>query len=140
VAGITLGIQIHAAAQQQLRDLMGSDPKAAGEIVAVLDEIQGNQGLLECLLETDFEDERFSITPVVQLQRLQWNCWRLTLFKVTDDTREKIPFRILYAFDSLSRIYHVLAIEPRATAYDTGTIARVAAQCESLGIRRLPRS
>jgi len=138
MAGIRYGLQIHKDADADIRALMGSDKRAALQIVAFLQELSGDQELLDALTIEGFEDERITIKMVVQLQSVLWNAYRLTVQDL-EPPEDKLPYRILYAFDSRRRIYHVLAIRPRSIAYDDATLDRACAACGSLGIDPLPR-
>jgi mRNA-degrading endonuclease RelE of RelBE toxin-antitoxin system len=138
MAGITYGIQLHLDARRDLADLFKSDPKAAGQILAFLEEVQGDEDLLEAFSDHEFEDDRITVKMVVQMQRERWNGWRVTLRDVEPPERI-LPYRILYAFDAKRRVYHVLGIKPRGIAYDDATLDRACEICKSLGIDPLPR-
>ena len=137
MSGIKYGLQIHKDAQGHVAALFQTDPVAAGQIVAFLQELSGDQELLDSLNIEDYEDDKITVKMVVQLQQKRWNAWLLTL-RDANPPEDKLPYRILYAFDGKTRVYHVLAVRPRKVAYNDDTLDRACAACRSLGIDPLP--
>lgn len=135
--GYGYGLQIHRDAQADLRALLGSDESAAGQIVAFLEELRGDQTLLDSLSIRGYEDERITVKWVDKLQHKRWNVWRLTVCDLRPPEK-KLPYRILYAFDGPSRVYHILAVKHRSFDYDDATLDRACAVCQDLGIAPLP--
>lgn len=133
------GLQIHRDAQADLRGLLGSDKAAAGQIIAFLEELRGDQTLLDSLSVPGYDDERISVQMVVKAQRKLWNVWRFTLRDLRPPEKN-LPYRMLYAFDGPRRVYHVLAVKHRSFDYDDATINRACTVCQELGIDPLPRA
>jgi hypothetical protein len=137
--GIRYGLQIHKGANADIREILQRDGRVGGQIVAFLQELEVDQALLDSLNLDGYEDDRITVRMVVRLQHDRWNAWRLTL-RDLEPPEGKLPYRILYAFDHVRLVYHVLAVAHRSTAYDDEILDRVCAACESLGIPRLPRA
>jgi|SRR5579862_2156872 len=137
MAGIRYGFEIHKDAEADIRELMASNKEAALQIVAVLEEIGGDQALLDALNIEGHEDERFGVKMVGELQRQRWNAYRLTIKDL--EFGSVLPFRVLYAFDGKRRIYYVLAVRPRGVVYNAATLSRACTACRSLRIEPLPR-
>ncbi len=136
MTGIGYGLQIHKDAKADIEALFKSAPKIAGQIVAFLEELGGDQELLNSLNIEDYEDERITVRMLAKLQQKRWNAWRLTL-RNAEPPEDKLPYRILYAFDWKTHVYHILAVRPRSIAYDDDTLDRAAAACRSLGLTPL---
>lgn len=141
MSGIRYRLQIHRDANNDIREILKCDRRVGGQIVAFLQELEGDQLLLDNLNIDDYEDDRITVRMLVQLQREpnRWNAWRFTLRDV-EPPENKLPYRVLYAFDHTRLVYHILAVVHRSTAYDDKTLDRVCAACQSLGIARLPRA
>ena len=138
MAGIRYGLQIHKDAKSDIDLLLESDPSAAAQIVAFLQELSGDNYLLDALTIQEYDDNRISVKKVEKLQRERWNVWRLTLCDL-HPPEDRLPYRILYAFDGRARVYHVLAIRHRSIVYDDNTLDRACNACQRLGISPLPR-
>ena len=109
---------IHDDATQDLRALRQTEPQAAGRILALLEQISGDQSLLERLTDHDF-GARSSAEFHVSKWQSQWrqghDLWRL---KVWDLEQAGVRYRIVYAYMPAKQNYHVLAIAPREFDYD----------------------
>lgn len=109
---------IHDDASQDLRELRSTEPQAAGRILALLEQISGDQDLLDRLTDHDF-GARSSQNFHVSKWQGQWlqgrDLWRL---KVWDLEETGLRYRIVYAYLPRKRQYHVLAIAPREFDYD----------------------
>lgn len=104
-------------AQDDLEQLWADDEVAAAAIDVLLQEVQGNQHLLDMLTAHDFGaygTERFHVSRWVTQQRQDRNLWRLKLW---DLERQGIRYRVVYALDQRRR-YHVLGIVHRDFNYD----------------------
>ncbi len=109
---------IHDDASQDLRELCQTDPVSAGRIVALLEQISGDQGLLESLTDHDFGvrgSEDFHVSRWQRQWRQGHDLWRL---KVWDLDQAGVRYRIIYAYLPGKRNYYVLAIAPRDFDYD----------------------
>lgn len=128
-------------AEADIKKLFATDPKSASVVMAYLGEIADDQYLLESLSVPDFEeaDEKFNVSQVYALQDSGWNVWRLKLF-VLEPRKRLLDHRVLYAFDTRKRIYHVLAVMHRDQDYekDKQLIARIKADYDRLGIYHPP--
>lgn len=109
---------IHEHAQADLEDLWSDDATAAARIAVLLQEIQGNQDLLDRLTQHDFGAHRsadFHVSMWQAQQRKNRNLWRV---KVWGLENIRLRYRIVYAFIARKHVYHVLAIAPREFDYD----------------------
>jgi hypothetical protein len=138
MTGIRYGLQVYKDAQADIKMLLESDPKSGGKIVTFLQELGGDQPLLDSLNIEDYEDDKITVRALARLQEQRWNGWRLTIRDI-NPPEDKLPYRILYTFDGKARVYHVLAVRHRSVVYDDATIDRACNACRSLGLDPLPR-
>jgi hypothetical protein len=133
-------LAIDKDAKADLAALLVRDRAAALEILAVLQEIEADQGILSSLSDDGYADGRIDVCMVRNLQRATWNIWRLKVFCI-DPPPSTLPYRIIYAFDAPRGVYYVLAIMHRDQDYerDHQLIGRIQAAYERLGIYKLPR-
>lgn len=114
-----LHLFVHHDAQKDLDELWESDEDAAALIEATLDEIRGNEALLDALLEHDFgkrgDGASFHVNKWVQLWRQGKDLWRL---KVWELENERKRWRIIYAYMPTESRYYVLGVAPREFDYD----------------------
>ncbi|MHB8409001.1 MAG: hypothetical protein ACYDHY_13065 [Acidiferrobacterales bacterium] len=110
---------IHDDAAADLEALWQREPYAAGQIVALLEELEGNHDLLDRLTQHKFGASHTSEFHVSKWQE-QWrkgrDLWRLKLWDLED---KGLRYRIIYAFMPKRQHYHVLAIAPREFNYDS---------------------
>lgn len=108
-----LSLFIHDDAKADLTALLEKDPRAAGRILALLEQLEGDSDLLDRLTEHDYGARGRAEFHVSKWQE-QWHkgrdLWRL---KVWDLENKGLRYRIVYAFVPLKRRYHVLAVTPR---------------------------
>jgi mRNA-degrading endonuclease RelE of RelBE toxin-antitoxin system len=107
-------ILIHEDAENDLELLATSDLKAAATIYSLLEELNGDQDLLDRLLQHGFRNEEIDISKFYALWK-HGSIWRL---KVIELERLGIRYRIIYAFVPRERRYYILAIAPRDFNYD----------------------
>lgn len=138
MAGITYGLQLHRDAVADLEEVGKVDAGARSQIQVLLQEISGDEDLLDSLNIDGFDDGRFSVSPVWELQKSGVNGWQLKLQDLRFSDRV-LPYRVLIAFDGPRRIYHVVAVHHRSTVYDEAIFERIARAYDGLGIARLPR-
>lgn len=109
---------VHDDAAGDLEQLWQSAPKAAARIVVLLEELEGNQDLLDRLTQHDFGAHRTAVFHVSKWLKL-WNrgkdLWRLKVWDLED---KGLRYRIVYAFVPSNKRYHVLAIAPRNFNYE----------------------
>ena len=111
---------LHENAESDLEDLWDQAPQAAARITVLLEELEGNQDLLDRLSQHDFGASRladFHVSKWVEQWKRGKNVWRL---KVWDLENEGMRYRIVYAFVPGKGHYHVLGIVPREFNYDAG--------------------
>ena len=110
---------IHSDARADLEEIWKKAPHAAARIVAVLEEIQSDQELLDALTDQDFGAyglKEFHVSKISKFWHSGLDLWR---FKIWDLEDLKLRYRIVYAYDAKRRRYYVLGILPRATSYDS---------------------
>lgn len=104
-------IHIHEDADGDLNRLYEADATAAGQIVALLEELDGNFDLLDRLTQHNFGIPSRSRFHVSRWQG-QWNSgrnlWRLKMWE-----EPAKGHRIVYAFEPSTQRHVVLAIVPR---------------------------
>lgn len=109
---------IHDDAEDDLEQLFDDDSETAARIVALLQELEGSQDLLDRLTKRHFgayQTEDFHVDEWVDQQRRGRNIWRIKIWDLED---KGIRYRIVYAFVPNKHHYHVLAIAPRGFDYD----------------------
>ena len=113
-----IALFVHDDAKADLLALRDSDPQAAGGILALLEQLEGDPDLLDRLTQHDYGAYGPADFHVSKWQS-QWqkgrNLWRL---KVWDLEEKGLRYRIVYAFEPRKQHYHVLAIAPREFDYD----------------------
>lgn len=116
--GILFRLFVHDDADGDLEALWKSEPDAAARIAVLLEELAGNQDLLDRLTQHNFGVHGHHDIHISKWQE-QWrkgnDLWR---FKVWDLEDKGLRYRIVYAFLPQKRHYHVLAIAPRSFNYD----------------------
>lgn len=111
-------LYVHEHAQADLEELWSADLAAAARIAALLQELKGNQDLLDRLTQHDFGRNgtaAFHVSMFQEQQRKGRNLWRVKLW---DLEHQGLSYRVVYAFVAQKHIYHVLAIAPRRFNYD----------------------
>lgn len=108
---------VHPDAEEDLKAVRLVDPATAADLIVFLEEVRGDQDLLDRLTQKgySFENgdwiENIDVQPIASQQQAGRNLWRLKLW---DLEREGIKYRILYAFAPRTRSYHILAIVERS--------------------------
>ncbi len=104
---------MHEDAKVDLLDMLDTAPQAAGRILALLEQLEGDPDLLDRLTQHDYGAYGSADFHVSKWQK-QWrkgrDLWRL---KVWDLEEKGLRYRIVYAFVPGKLHYHVLAITPR---------------------------
>ncbi len=108
-----IALFVHDDAKADLLALRKTEPQAAGRILALLEQLEGDPDLLDRLTQHDYGAYGLADFHVSKWQE-QWrkgrDLWRL---KVWDLEANGLRHRIVYAFVSGKQHYHVLAITPR---------------------------
>lgn len=117
---------------------MASDQRTAARIVALLEQIKADPGLLDALTEHNFgADQRsgFHVSKWLAFWNAGYDLWRL---KVWDLSGRLIPYRIVYAYEPRIRQYHVLGIVHRDFGYDRNheITQRIFSAYQDLGLKR----
>jgi hypothetical protein len=114
-----IALFVHDDAKADLLALRDSEPQAAGRILALLEQLEGDADLLDHLTQHDYgahHSADFHVSKWLE----QWNrgrdLWRLKIWDLED---KGLRYRIVYAFQPRKQHYHVLAIAPREFDYDT---------------------
>ena len=108
-----IALFIHDDATADLRALLNSDPVAAGQILALLEQLEGDHDQLDRLTQQDYGSghwEDFHVSMWQAQQRDGRNLWRLKLWDLED---KGLRYRVVYAFVPQKQHYHVVAITRR---------------------------
>ena len=109
---------LHDDAKADLLALRHNQPKVAGRVLALLEQLEGDPDLLDRLTQHGFGAHETAEIHVSKWQA-QWrkgrDLWRL---KMWDLEKKGLRYRIIHAFIPSKQHYHVLAIAPREFDYD----------------------
>ena len=109
---------VHDDGESDLEKLWDEAPEAAARIGVLLQELEGNQDLLDRLTQHDFGNYRTAEFHVSKWLN-QWNkgkdLWRLKVWDLED---KGLQYRVVYAFLPSRSQYHVLGIVSRDFDYD----------------------
>ena len=111
-------LALHPDAREDLEQLRRVTPTVATKIIALMQEIKGDQQLLDRLTDDGFgadRSERFDVSKWAYYFDRGLNLWRLKLWELE---RVRLRYRVVYAYEIRSRTYYVLAIVPRDFNYD----------------------
>lgn len=111
-------LHIHQNASQDLLALRQTEPQTAGRILALLEQIEGDQRLLDNLTVHNFGasgTEQFHVSRWQEQWRQGRDLWRLKAWNLE---RQGLRYRIVYAYLPGKQKYFVLAIAPREFDYD----------------------
>ena len=109
---------INPDAEDDLERLWRLDRWSATRIIALLEEIEGNDDLLDRLSQDYFHRDaprQFDVRRWVEAWNSGSNLFRL---KVWDPNDDLLPYRVIYAFLPNQSEYHVLAVVHREWNYD----------------------
>ncbi|MDZ7750148.1 MAG: hypothetical protein U5S82_00455 [Gammaproteobacteria bacterium] len=108
---------LHDDAVADLDTLWLTDFDVAKRITVLLEELKGNQGLLDRLTQHKYGANRSADFDVSKWQE-QWhkgrNLWRLKIWDLEDTG---LRYRVIYAFDPKKHHYYILAVAPRSFNY-----------------------
>lgn len=127
-------LRIHDDAAADLELLWEEAPVAAARIAVLLQELEGNQDLLDRLTQHDYGLHQSADIHISKWFE-HWNkgrdIWRTKVWDLED---KGLMYRIIYAFMPSTHEYHVLAIAPRDFNYETDhpITKRILAAYESL--------
>lgn len=113
-----IALFVHNDAKADLLALRAKEPQAAGRILAILEQLEGDPDLLDRLTQHDYGaygSADFHVSKWLEQWRKGRDLWRL---KVWDLEEKGLRHRIVYAFEPGKQHYHVLAIAPREFNYD----------------------
>lgn len=116
--GIVYSIVIARAAKEDLAAIAKDDPDTEAEIAVLLQELKGNQIMLDALTVKDFglaRDAPFHVDQWSAQQQQGRNLWR---FKIWDLEDIGIRYRVVYALDPRISRYYILAVLHRDFDYD----------------------
>lgn len=111
-------LQIHEDAEADLETLYRRSPRVAARILALLQEVEANQDLLDRLTQQNFGRDHtadFHVARWIEQWNKGKNLWRLKLWDLED---KGIRYRVVYAFVPQHSRYHVLGIVPRSFNYE----------------------
>lgn len=129
-------LAIYDDAEKDLDALWDSDEDAAADIDVLLDEIRGDQNLLDLMTVDGYVGDKFDVVEMRYFRRTRLNIWRLKAGYLEADWTQ---YRIIYAFEPKKKTYHVLAVMPREKDYekDRQFVARLERAYDDLGIPRI---
>lgn len=108
-----IALFIHDDAKADLLALRDSEPRVAGRILALFEQLEGDPDLLDRLTQHDYGAHHSADFHVSKWQE-QWrkgrDLWRLKVWDLED---KRLRYRIVYAFIPGRLQYHILAITPR---------------------------
>lgn len=107
-------IALHDDAKSDLKAILVRDAVSATRIAAVLQEIEGNQDLLDSLTQHDYGRNRsapFNVSKWLKFWNRNQDIWRLKIWDLED---KGLRYRIVYAYIRGKKDYRVLAIVPRS--------------------------
>ncbi|MGQ7957655.1 type II toxin-antitoxin system RelE family toxin [Pseudomonas sp. SP16.1] len=116
-------LEIHEHAKQDILGLLESEPVAAYRILALLEELEGDQDKLDRLTQQGYggspskpvKGATFNVKYWVEARNGGLNLWRLRDF---DLSNQGLEYRIIYAFFPNESAYFVLGIAKREFNYD----------------------
>ncbi|NMG16965.1 hypothetical protein [Aromatoleum bremense] len=115
-----LRLFVHDDAEDDLEDLWDQEPEAAARLTVFLEELEGNEDLLDRLSQHDYGAHRgadFHVSKWLEQWKKGKDVWRLKVWDLED---KGMRYRIVYAFLPRKGQYHVLGIVPREFDYDPG--------------------
>jgi len=104
---------VHDDAKANLEALWKQELQAAGRILALLEQLEGNLNLLDRLTRHDYGAHRsadFHASKWQEHWRNGRDLWRLKLW---DLEAKGLRYRVVYAFEPRKQHYHVPGIAPR---------------------------
>lgn len=114
-----IALFVHDDAVSDLEALWESEPQAAARIAVLLEELEGDEDLLDRLTQHGYGDrgyDDFNVSKWFEHWNRGRDLWRLKIWDLED---KGLKYRIIYAFIPRTQHYHVLAIAPREFNYDT---------------------
>jgi hypothetical protein len=119
-----LKLFLHTDAESDLEELWSTDPEAAAQLTVFLEELKGDQDLLDRVTDHDFgtspKHHPFHVSMWHEQQRKGRNLWRLKLWSLEANGKR---YRLIYAFVPLKKHHYLLGIFPRTNRefdYDAG--------------------
>ena len=109
----------HRDAEQDLDELASSQPKLAARLVALLEEVGADPGLIDMLTVHRFgfdEREPFDVSKWQEYWNSGKDIWRLKFWELE---HQGLPYRVIYALQRGTGDHHVLAIVTRDFNYDS---------------------
>lgn len=103
-------LTIHPDARSDLEDLWKVSRKAWARIVALLEQIKADPQLLDALTDHDFgagKDQPFTVSRIESQWHKGKDLWRL---KIWDLEAQRLPYRVIYAYEVRRQRYHVLGV------------------------------
>ncbi len=107
-------IALHDDAKADLKAILAKDAVAARKISAVLQEIEGDQSLLDSLTTHDYGRNHrapFNVSKWLEFWNKNQDIWRLKIWDLED---KGLRYRIVYAYVRGKKEYRVLAVAPRS--------------------------
>lgn len=103
-------LSIHPDAKSDLEDLWKVSKTAFARVTVLLEQIKADPRLLDALTDQDFGatgDEPFTVSRIQSQWHAGKDLWRL---KIWDLEVQRLPYRIIYAYEIRKQRYHVLGV------------------------------
>jgi hypothetical protein len=114
-----------------IEEMLDETPDQADELLIYLEELKGNIGLCEKLIDSGYQDDHIeNVKPFEALQRQRYNAYTVRFWNVDD-------WRVITAVDYRQRLIAILYIMKRTEDYDAQAQARSKAAFERLGLDQL---
>lgn len=114
-----LALSIHEHAEDDIEELWKNCPKAAARITIILQELEGDQDLMDRLTQHDYgkydKSAPFNISKWFEQYNQDRDIWRLTIW---DLEKSGLQYRVIYAFIPNKKHHYILAIAPRDFNYE----------------------
>lgn len=130
-------LRIHQHAEEDLEQIVHQDLDGGAFLLNLLDEIQGDQNLLDRLSQRGYDVRNgpdwaanLNVSFFEEQQQLNRNIWRLKTWEL-----EASRYRVVYAFQPLTKTYVVLGVFHRGNfnyEQDNPFTQRVVADYEDL--------
>lgn len=107
-------LRIHEDADEDLEEIAKNDPDAAAFLIVFLEELEGDQDLLDRLTQDQYNVKRrrpvdwvadFNVKVWIEQRDANRNLWRLQAWDI-----DASQYRVVYAFEPATRTYGVLGV------------------------------
>jgi hypothetical protein len=112
---------LHEDAKHDLLELRQTDRAAAQRIMAFLEQLKGDQDLLDRMTQDHYGQRGSRALFHIRKWVVQWRLNRnLLRFKLWDLEEQDVHYRVIYAFVPKQMHYCILGIAPKSWNYQAG--------------------